>query len=111
MKCADQYPATKFTVAALRILVEHPGLRASEFAEIRWPHLRKAGLLAALKLHWLVQKKLVRSRFEPPFWKPGNIKPRKKYYVTDEGFAVHEFHSRKQRAEENRHSPHADGTG
>lgn len=110
MKCADQYPATKFTVAALRILAEHPGLRPGEFAAIRWPKLRKAGLLAALKLHWLVQKKLVRSRFEPPFWKPGKIKPVKKYYLTDEGFAVHEFHSRKQRAEENCHPSHPDGT-
>ena len=99
MRC-DPYPASKFAIKALRILMEHPGLQASEFAAFCWPHLRKAGLLAALNLGYLVAKGLIKSRFEPPFWNPGTVRPRKRYYVTDKGFTVHEFYARQRRPEE-----------
>lgn len=97
MKCAQQFPASKFAVKALDILVAHPGLRPAEFAAFCWPHLRKAGLLAAINLHWLVQRRLIRSRFEPSIWQRGTIKPRKRFYVTDKGYTVHEFHVRQRR--------------
>jgi hypothetical protein len=106
MKC-EPYPATNFALKTLRLLTEHPGLRPGEFAAFCWPHRRKAGLLAAINLHKLVKKGLIRSRFEPPPWKKNNpIKPRKRFYVTDKGFAVHEFHSRQRRPEDGNASDH-----
>lgn len=110
MKCEDQYPITPFTFKVLNLLAARPGLQASQIAPYLWPHLRKAGLLAALKLHRIAQAGLIFSKFVPPILKPGKIKPKKRYYLTDEGFTVHEFHARKHAAQ-NSHAPNGNGAG
>lgn len=97
MKCL-QYQVSKFALKTLDILSSHPGLQASEFAAFCWPHVRKGGLLAAINLHHLVKQRLIRARFEPSIFKRGPVKPRKRYYVADKGFSVHEFYTRQRRA-------------
>ena len=110
MRCGKQYKASKFAVKALCLLVKHPGLSAAEFAALCWPHRRKAGLLGALNLGYLVDQGIIKSRFEPPFWKAGPVKPKKRYYVTAKGFSVHEFYAR-QRYSQDGNAPHGDGAG
>jgi hypothetical protein len=94
MKCAHQYPASKFAIKALNILVNHPGLTAQGFAAICYPSRHRAGWLGAMSLYRIVNRQLIKVRWEPPFNKPGRIKPRKKYYVTNKGFAVYESYRR-----------------
>ncbi len=101
---------TSFTVGALHTLEANPGLTASGFAEIYWPHLRKAGLLAAINLGYLVKLKLIRPQFVPPFHKPGRVRPQKRYYLTDKGYTIHDADLR-QTAYQDGNSPDGDRTG
>lgn len=96
MKCGILYDVTDFTLKSLRLLVKHPGIRASEFAALMWPNLKKPGRMGGTHLGRLQEMGLVDQRFDPPYWIAGQVVPKQRYYVTEEGYNVHEFH-RKQR--------------
>lgn len=100
MKCAPQYTASKFQIKTVSILVNHPGLTAQGFAAICYPSRFRAGWLGAMSLRRVVKKGLIKVRWEPPFDKPGKIKPRKKYYVTGKGYAVYECYRRQGYSED-----------
>ncbi len=100
MKCAQQHPATKFQIKAVNILVKHPGLTAQGFAAICYPSKFRAGWLGAMSLYKVVERGLIKVRWEPPYDKAGRIKPKKKYYVTSKGYEVYEFYRRQGYSED-----------
>lgn len=103
MKCGLQYKVSRFAFKAIGILMATPGLTASQFAAVCWPHLHKATLLAAICLRHLIRQKLIIGKFRPFFWRRGGIQPRFRYFLTDKGYAIHEHFARIAQDNEARH--------
>jgi hypothetical protein len=85
------------------MLGRHPGLTATQFAALFWPHLRKVGKLypahlAAEFLGKLRRKGIVFRRIEPTnYHRGGPIPPKGRYYLKDFGFAVYEYWERQRK--------------
>jgi hypothetical protein len=108
---AYKYPLRPFEVKALCLIAEHPGITATHFAAMYWPHLKKGqpARLAAEHLGGIVKKKLLRKKFIPDPFKGGPIPPKGCYFLTARGYDVYEYWSR-QRISENDDPPHQDRT-
>lgn len=100
MRRWEPYPASKFQIKAVNILLKHPGLTAQGFAAIAFPSWHRAGWLGALHLIPLLRLNLVKVRWEPRADNKLGIKPKKKYYVTSKGYTIHEHYARKGYSEE-----------
>ena len=86
----------------LRLVGRHPGLTATQFAAMYWPHLRREGnrnpaRLAAEKLGKLRHKGLLLRRIEPTnYYQGGPIPPTGRYYLSDFGFTVYDYWERQR---------------
>jgi hypothetical protein len=100
MKFGQQYPVSRLTLRALRVLVEHPGLTANNFGALCWLNEPLNNPRTLSLLNFLLEKKLLRYRFEPPFWKPGLIVPVRRYYATGLGYTIHQHYVRKRYTDE-----------
>lgn len=101
-----QYPASKFAVKVLRILVACPGATATQIAEAVWNkshgiYPKKAGRA----LRALAKRDLIFADFGSNYWEHGSPFPRKRWYVTEKGFAVYTFYE----LQRDTNSPYADG--
>lgn len=85
-----QYSIRPAAVRLLNLLIAKPGLTASD--------IRTQPNITTTPLERLVEQGYVLPRFEPPFWKPGKVKPKKKYYATEKGFTANEFTVRQRYA-------------
>lgn len=105
-RVALQYEASKFAVKVLRILVVCPGATATQIAELVWNNssgYRPKNTGGYLRT--LAERDLIFCSFGSQFWKRGSPFPRKRWYVTEKGFAVYTFYERQKEAK----SPYADG--
>jgi hypothetical protein len=97
MRSRQQYSASPATVRALGVLEKHPGISATTFAGLAWPHLRpgsgkmKPPLLAAQYLRRLKNMGLVRIRYSA---NPLKFKAQCRYFLSDEGCEICEYHHR-----------------
>lgn len=97
-RCLNQFKVSKFAVRALHTLVAHPGATASIFGPLSWPEipLQRSRALAGIHLARLRKKRLVFSVFDRRDYMdvPGP-KPRKCWFVTDDGYDVYIATSRR----------------
>lgn len=86
-----KYEITPAALRALRILAIHPGISATAFAGLAWPHLRPGAgamippLLAAQYLRRLKNKKLVRIKYSAnPLKSPAKCC----YFLSETGYEI-----------------------
>ena len=95
MRLRKKYKITRASLRALQVLDKHPGISATAFAGLTWPHLRPGGgtmkpvLLAAQYLRRLKNMGLVRIRYSA---NPLKFKAQCRYFLSDEGCEICEYH-------------------
>jgi len=95
MYCRKKYEVTSATLRALQILEKHPGISATTFAGLAWPHLRPGGgkmvppLLAAQYLRRLKNRDLVRIKYSS---NPLKCEAQCRYFLSDDGYEICEYY-------------------